>query len=304
MQYLAFLAKLCVCLACLGCCWSKRAPKQTRYEILGKPFSGGTFSSVSLARCTTRQAVVVVKSLRLNVHATVQRQLRRSYVREVHILRHLRGTPHIVSYIDHYRTSAALCLVLEHCEHPDLFEHIQRCGPIDQDTAIALFLQMLDTVRFLHSRHIVHRDIKPENFVYNTHHTTVTWIDFGHAKMGTSQKDTQRMTTTTGTLSYNAPELLNSYLCYDGCSVDVWALGVTLYVMLFTRFPFEGHTRFELRISIHSGLNVFGQEMRSVCPWLRKLFIKLFRVDSTKRWNTSQLIQHIDTHHKPTRSRV
>lgn len=300
MQYLASIAKLCVCLACVRCCWSKRAPRHTRYEILGKPIGGGKFSSVSLALCTTRQTVVVVKSLRLkNVHAFVQRQLRRCFVREVQILRHLQGAPNIVSYIDHYSTHAALSLVLEHCEHPDLFQHIKHHGPIDEHIAIALFLNMLDTLRFLHSQHIVHRDIKPENFVYNPHHNTVTWIDFGHAKLGASHEDTQRMTTNAGTLHYNAPELLNSYLCYDGCSVDVWALGVTLYVILFMRFPFEGNTCQELRIHIYSGLNLFGQELRSVCPWLCELFVKMFQVDRTNRWGTSQLIKYIYTHHRP-----
>ena len=295
MQYLASVAKLCVCLAGVRYCWSKR----TRYKILGAPIGGGKFCSVSLALCTTRQTVVVVKSLRMNVRAVVQRPLRRSFEREVHILRYLQGAPNIVSYIDHYGTSAALNMVLEYCEHPDLLQHIQHHGAFDEDTAIPLFLQMLNTLRFLHSQHIVHRDIKPENFVYNPHRATVTWIDFGHAKMGTSHKDTQRMTTNTGTLYYNAPELLNSYLCYDGCSVDVWALGVTLYVILFMRFPFEGYTCQELRIHIFGGLNLFGQELRSLCPWLCELFVHVFEIDSTKRWGTTQLIDYIYTHHSP-----
>jgi len=42
-----------------------------------------------------------------------------------------------------------------------------------------------------------------------------------------------------GTPSYMAPEIVKKQE-YDGPPVDMWALGVLLYVMLTRLFPFKG----------------------------------------------------------------
>ena len=43
-----------------------------------------------------------------------------------------------------------------------------------------------------------------------------------------------------GTIAYMAPEIVDSTGVYDGAPVDVWSLGVMLYVMVYCNYPF-GH---------------------------------------------------------------
>lgn len=45
-----------------------------------------------------------------------------------------------------------------------------------------------------------------------------------------------------GTLSYMAPETLMGTETMANPAMDVWALGIMMYVMLFSRFPFKGNT--------------------------------------------------------------
>ena len=49
-----------------------------------------------------------------------------------------------------------------------------------------------------------------------------------------------------GTLRYMAPETLNKTYNKIGPSIDVWALGVILFVMLFGHMPFDGETPSEI----------------------------------------------------------
>lgn len=54
-----------------------------------------------------------------------------------------------------------------------------------------------------------------------------------------------------GTPSFMAPEIVNKQDCY-GPPVDIWALGVVLFVMLTGVFPFKGHTDKDLNQMICS----------------------------------------------------
>ena len=73
---------------------------------------------------------------------------------------------------------------------------------MDHDTAKDYFCQLLEVIRYLHSRNICHRDIKPENVMVDKE-GNVRVIDFGMSKHITSAK-----TLMVGTADYLAPELL------------------------------------------------------------------------------------------------
>ena len=77
----------------------------------------------------------------------------------------------------------------------------------------------------------MHRDIKSENVLLKRKNKdgelAYKIADFGFARSigGTAAK------THCGTEKYMAPEILNN--TYYGISVDIWALGVLFYFMLF-----------------------------------------------------------------------
>ena len=53
-----------------------------------------------------------------------------------------------------------------------------------------------------------------------------------------------------GTLKYMAPEVLANYYTVANPAIDVWALGIMLYVMLFRKYPFTGDTPSEIKKNI------------------------------------------------------
>lgn len=96
---------------------------------------------------------------------------------------------------------------------------------------------MFQGVKYLHERNIIHRDIKPENILVIDKELSVKLADFGLAKIIGEESF---ITTICGTPSYVAPEILeNSKHRKYTRAVDVWSLGVVLYICLCGFPPFS-----------------------------------------------------------------
>lgn len=96
----------------------------------------------------------------------------------------------------------------------------------------ALVEEMLSAVLYCHQHGVVHRDIKLDNFMFRdeTDSSALTLIDFGYACA--VQRGAETMRFNCGTPSYMAPELLGHAASGYDSSVDVWALGVVVFMLL------------------------------------------------------------------------
>ena len=148
-------------------------------------------------------------------------------------------------------------IVMELAENGELFDYI--CDkPFNESFARYFIRQVVNAVEHLHSRRLVHRDLKPENFLLDAR-ARLRICDFGHAKrlsevMQIEDDDfpmpPKLATTRTKNIAspaYKAPILndLRSNEEYDATKVDVWEIGVALYVMLAQAYPF-GQTKKEI----------------------------------------------------------
>jgi calcium/calmodulin-dependent protein kinase I len=94
-----------------------------------------------------------------------------------------------------------------------------------------------DAVRYMHSHGVMHRDLKPENLILcsNSADTDLKLIDFGFAtRFGADTPPQNRLC---GTPGYVAPEMLRG--APYGSEVDMWSLGVIMYVLLAGMPPFS-----------------------------------------------------------------
>jgi len=126
--------------------------------------------------------------------------------------------------------------------------------PIEEEMARSFCRQILLGLEYLHAIGIAHRDIKPANVLLTerTINGTVKLCDFGVSSIWDKENGgTSDVKNTVGTMEFFAPEM-----CRDGgkefeaTMCDVWAVGVTLYLMLCGEMPAKGNSMDELFQSI------------------------------------------------------
>lgn len=96
--------------------------------------------------------------------------------------------------------------------------------------------------------------MKLENILFETKEKTkIKIVDFGIA--GMCKPDMQDKNDA-GTLKYMAPEVLNFSHTVANPAIDIWALGIMIYIMIFRRFPFSGENNNEIK------KNIINSELR------------------------------------------
>lgn len=157
---------------------------------------------------------------------------------EVSKLKKLGNHKNVVNFYDFFKDSRGMFyIVMELCSGGDLFSRISQEGSYTERRAAVLLKQLAEALKYIHSLGITHRDLKPENILlsHKGADAHVKIVDFGLSKL---VKDSQLlMTTVIGTWAYCAPEVFSNKP-YDS-SVDTWALGIIMFIMLAGYHPFD-----------------------------------------------------------------
>lgn len=167
--------------------------------------------------------------------------------REARMLQRLKH-PRIATCHGVYFDALSVCLVTDIYRGGDLLggmqRHHQEKGSVSVHVVQRISQMMLEASEWLHRHGIVHRDLKGDNFLLTCEgiedpECQVILSDFGTAK---SLSPGQRLAQKVGTTLYWAPELFSQDY---GLAVDLWALGVIVFGMMWGRFPFmnEEETR-------------------------------------------------------------
>ncbi len=127
----------------------------------------------------------------------------------------------IVKLIDYFIEDHRAYLVLEHIDGCTLRELILRDGPLSEDKAYDLALQMCRLLNVLHSNSIIHRDFTPDNLMLNSK-GILKLIDFNVA-----QEIRDGSTgTVVGKHAYLPPEQFRGKATSQS---DLYAFGATMF---------------------------------------------------------------------------
>jgi serine/threonine protein kinase len=142
--------------------------------------------------------------------------------------------PNCIRLFQSIETPKLMHMVMDCCSGGSLMAYIKEHTRLAEKEASLFFSQIVCGVEYLHSCNIVHRDLKLENILLDSNRTAKL-VDFGFSVVCNNPQ--KRLKVFCGTPSYMAPELVQRQP-YSGKPVDMWSLGVILFVSICGSFPF------------------------------------------------------------------
>ncbi|RLV93534.1 DNA damage response protein kinase DUN1 [Spathaspora sp. JA1] len=291
------------------------AKRQSIFDdyIIGKQLGSGHYAVVKEATNKLTGEIVAVKIFHANkIGNSKQAEEQEKLQQEMNLLLSI-NHPNIVKFVSHYieplnQYSQNTYLVLEKMNSGELFQRIVTKGKLSPNETRAMFRQILSGLDYLHDKNIIHRDLKPENILLDitpkTHPgqiSTGPWdtaeydikvkiADFGLAKFIGELKFTN---TLCGTPAYVAPEILNNNRHYT-TKVDLWSMGVLLYVCLCGFPPFSDELGPpNMKQQILTGKYAFySPYWDDIDDIVLDLISNLLVVDAGSRFNVKETLNH------------
>ena len=154
--------------------------------------------------------------------------------------------------------------VMDFAEGGELTYLLKEKGTLSEDEAKKIFKQIYEAVCYIHSQNIIHRDLKPNNILFlDKERTQIVIIDFGISGMANGN---QREKIKAGTTSFLPPEVASGEEFSSNQKLDIWAMGIILYLMVEGCYPFDGKNTKEIIMSILRGKLEFDKKIKISNP--------------------------------------
>eukprot|EP00937_MAST-01D_sp_MAST-1D-sp2_P000194 g194.t1 len=268
-----------------------------RYElrdVIGRGITSTVHLCERVDGCKTaprRCACKLVDKRKLAADPSLRDHLNEQLANEIGLLARLQH-PNIVKLFDVYDSDDKMYIVMELMTGGELFDHIIDKGTLSEAEAAGVIKQVASSLAYCHKQGVVHRDLKPENLLLGKGSSLdrVKIADFGFAKDWSGAS----MVSFIGTPGYLAPELRQGSSYSE--TVDVWALGVILYVLLSGRLPFAADTapipQGKGKAQEHLKLEFPENEFQHVSTSVKELVYHMLMLDPADRITAQQVLDH------------
>ena len=214
----------------------------------------------------------------------------------------IQNNSNIILYYGTTKDNLKLYFLYEYIKGEDLQKKILNYGLNSEKLVKYYFIQILNSIKYLHSLNIIHRDIKPDNILITEDNKKIKLIDFGSSydlnntaiedkyneilKKSNSQKKIFKYFK--GTPGFISPECIHNK--FSDKRSDYWSLGCLLYNLLTGFPPFLGENTFDILEKSSDGKFIFPNDVLSNNAI--DLINKLIVVDPDKRLNIEQILSH------------
>ena len=242
------------------------------YNII-KPIKSGGFGKVFLGEDVLTHNLVAIKKTDVKHFSTEEMY---NLSREGRLISNL-SHPNIIKIYNFYTYENYLYNVMEYAKGGELTQLINSKDEIPETKIKDIFKQIYSAVKYLHNKNIIHRDLKTNNIVFlDKEKTHVAIIDFGISSTSCGGDVLKA-----GTLKYLPPEILTGDTFKNSNKIDMWALGIILYLLYFKKFPFDGKDFSEIKKRIHYEPVFYPKNIK-----IRKTLINLIDKLLDKDYNT------------------
>lgn len=263
----------------------------SKYDIINRIGSGsvGTVFQVIDHANSRLHALKVVRKSDLT-DSLAQLSIRR----ETTALRRFRH-PNIIRFHHAFEDVHFIYVATEYCSRGDLMTLLRRTSlGLPELDSLKIMRQVFQALAYLHSYGVSHRDVKLEN-VLLAPDGSVRLADLGLVHW--RKPDDARLSTRfCGTPVYAAPEVVKRKE-YVPQFADMWACGITLYILLTRSKPsrlISGDNMSNRAINLNVIALLGSEELAHVHLHCRQLLERLLVVDAAKRISAKDAIALCD----------
>ncbi|XP_034665688.1 calcium/calmodulin-dependent protein kinase kinase 1 isoform X2 [Drosophila subobscura] len=268
-----------------------------QYKLMDQ-IGQGSYGLVKLAYSeedSTHYAMKILSKKRLLRQAGLMRRgpkkatspLDRVY-REIAVLKKL-DHPNVVKLVEVLDDPIedSLYMVFELVKQGEVLR-IPTDNPLAEERVWSIFRETLLGLEYLHYQKIIHADIKPGNLLL-TECGHIKIADLGVCNEFLGQDAVMSNGSTAGTPAFRAPEtLILGQNVYCGRASDVWALGATLYALVFGNVPFLADSIPLLYERIQQDPLVFPKKL-TVSENLKSCILLMLEKDAIQRITVPEL---------------
>jgi len=140
----------------------KTYPKtKLKFYKIGRRLGNGAFGKVNLALHILSGHIVAIKSFNKKKNYFNKSQI----LYEIKLMKILRGHKNIVNFFEYFETDKYNCIVMENISGGNLLNLINKMTKLNENISKFIFKQLIETIKYIHSKNIVHRDIKLDNIL-------------------------------------------------------------------------------------------------------------------------------------------
>ncbi|KPM04185.1 protein kinase-like protein 9 [Sarcoptes scabiei] len=208
-------------------------------KIIGR----GGFSTVFLAKNIKTNRLAACKVIDMDVSKKFSLNLN-EMKNELFIMEAI-NNPFTIKVFVHYLVNHKLFIFMMLANAGCFGKYLENNITLTENRSKYFFSMMLASIEYMHDCHIAHRDIKPDNFLMLNidGHLVLMISDFGLSSF-VSKDDSGKFElfqSQCGTPAFMAPEILKGESPYDAFKSDIWALGISLYMMICGSLPFDNN---------------------------------------------------------------
>ena len=244
------------------------------YEMLDD-LGEGIFGSVKLGVEKKTKERVAIKIIKKNKTKPSDIELVKTEIDVMKLCHH----PNVVHLLDHFENAEYIFIVMEYIRGGRLTDYMkEKKFNFTEKRAAEIINQIALGVKYLHKYGIIHRDLKPDNIMLTeaSDKGQIKIMDFGLSKiLGKKEKTVDGF----GTLTFVSPEVLirKPY----NKEIDIWSIGVILYLLLSGDLPFDDEDDDEQKIAksivfneVEFPAKKFGNRSKEVINLIKKCLTK------------------------------
>ena len=244
------------------------------YEMLDD-LGEGIFGSVKLGVEKKTKERVAIKIIKKKKAKPSDIELVRTEIDIMKLCHH----PNVVHLLDHFENADYIFIVMEYIRGGRLTDYMkEKKFHFSEKRAAEIIYEIAIGVKYLHKYGIIHRDLKPDNIMLTESNDKghIKIMDFGLSKiLGKKEKTSDGF----GTLTFVSPEVLirKPY----NKEIDIWSIGVILYLILSGDLPFDDEEDDEEKIAKSIVFNEvefpskkFGNKSKEVIELIKRCLTK------------------------------